>query len=180
MIVVIKKSFVILSTIIVSTSIHIKCMSLSNQKYMTQPTLINSHPNGYSQELLFAVNQGRCAGSWNTLDDLSSKVCVPNETKDLNLHAFNMITGISNQKQWEKIYQSDVNVSLIEGNNNKCWCECKNPKEHRMCEKKYIWNPATCSCKNCRHVWRMVHDSVIMCDEIIKETKTIPTETVLT
>ena len=66
---------------------------------------------------------------------LSSKVCVPNETKDLKLHAFNMITGISNQKHWEKIYQSNVNVSLIEGNNNKCWCKCKNPKEHRMCEK---------------------------------------------
>ena len=51
MIVLVKKSFVISSTIIVSTSIHIKCMSLSNQKYMTQPTLINLHPNGYSQEL---------------------------------------------------------------------------------------------------------------------------------
>ena len=30
--------------------------------------------------------------------------------------------------------------------NNKCWCECKNPKEHNACNKDYIWNPATCSC----------------------------------
>ena len=29
---------------------HRKCVSLSNQKCMTQPTLINSHPNEYSQE----------------------------------------------------------------------------------------------------------------------------------
>ena len=32
-------------------------------------------------------------------------------------------------------------------NNDKCWCECKNPKEIHVYEK-YIWNPATCSCKN--------------------------------
>ena len=28
----------------------------------------------------------------------------------------------------------------------KCWCECN--KKHHICEKGYIWNPATCSCKN--------------------------------
>ena len=30
---------------------HTKCVSLSNQKCMTQPTLINLNPNEYSQEL---------------------------------------------------------------------------------------------------------------------------------
>ena len=34
---------------IVSASNHTKCMSLSNQKFMTQP-IINLHPNEYSQE----------------------------------------------------------------------------------------------------------------------------------
>ena len=51
-----------------------------------------------SQELHycpFAVNLGRCAGSFNTLHDLTNKVCVPNKTEDLNLHVFNMITGIN-------------------------------------------------------------------------------------
>ena len=28
------------------------------------------------------------------VNDLSNKVCVPNETKNLNLSVFNMITGI--------------------------------------------------------------------------------------
>ena len=54
---------------------------------MTQSTLINLHPNEYSQELCyypFAVNTGICAGSCNTLDDLSSRVYVPNEKEDLN------------------------------------------------------------------------------------------------
>ena len=54
---------------------------------MTQPTPINLHPNQYSQELRyypFVVNLDRCAGNHNTLDDLSSRICVPNETGDLN------------------------------------------------------------------------------------------------
>ena len=50
---------------------------------MTQPTLINLHPNEYSQELHyypFAVNLDRCVGSCSTINDLSNKVCVPNKT----------------------------------------------------------------------------------------------------
>ena len=33
-----------------------------------------------------------CAGTCNTTNDLSSKVCVPNKTEDLNIQVFNMIT----------------------------------------------------------------------------------------
>ena len=47
---------------------------------MTQPTLINLHPNEYSQGLCYyplAVNLDRCVGSCDTLNDLSNRVCVP-------------------------------------------------------------------------------------------------------
>ena len=80
----IKQIFIRLITSIVSASNGTKCMSLSYQKCMTPPTLINLHPNKYSQELhyySFAVNFDRCAGSCNTLDDLSNIVCVPNKTR---------------------------------------------------------------------------------------------------
>ena len=33
-----------------------------------------------------------------------------------------------------------------------------------MCEKDYIGNPASCSCKNGKHVASILDDSVIMCD----------------
>ena len=49
-----------------------------------QPTLINLHPNEYSQELhyyLFAVKLDRRVGSCNNLNDISNKVCVPNKTE---------------------------------------------------------------------------------------------------
>ena len=41
----IKKIFIGLLTGIVSASNHTKCMSVSNQKCMIQPSLINLHPN---------------------------------------------------------------------------------------------------------------------------------------
>ena len=65
-------------------------------------------------------------------------------------------------------------------NYNKCWCELKNPKEHHVCKKNYIWNPATCSCTNDKYVGSINHDSVIMCDETIKEIKAVPTKIALT
>ena len=43
--------FVMLLARILSASNHAKCMSLRNQKCITQPTLINLHLNEYSQEL---------------------------------------------------------------------------------------------------------------------------------
>ena len=76
-------------------------MSLSNQKCLIQPTLINLHPNEYSQEFhyfQFEVKLDRYVGSCNTLNDLSNKVHVPNKTENLNLSVFNMITGINEYK----------------------------------------------------------------------------------
>ena len=61
---------------------------------MIQPTLINLHPNEYSQEFHyypFAVKLDRCVGSCNTFDDFCNKVCVPNKTEDLNLSMFDMV-----------------------------------------------------------------------------------------
>ena len=68
---------------------------------MTQPTLINLHPNEYSQEFHyypFAIKLDRCVGSCNTLNDLSSNVCVSNKIEDLGLSVFNIITRINESK----------------------------------------------------------------------------------
>ena len=77
----IKNIFIGLLTGVVNGSNHAKCISLSSQKCEIQPTLINLHPNEYSQEFCyypFSVKLDRCIGSCNTLNDLSNKVCVPN------------------------------------------------------------------------------------------------------
>ena len=97
----IKKIFFGLLTDIVIASNHTKSVSLSSQKCMTQPTLINLHPNENSQEFHFypfAVKLDRCVRSCNTLNDLSNKVCIPSKTEDLNLSVFNMITRMNESK----------------------------------------------------------------------------------
>ena len=51
---------------------------------MIQPTLVNLHPNEYSQEFHyhpFAFTLDRCVESCNTLDNWPNKVCVPNKSK---------------------------------------------------------------------------------------------------
>ena len=101
----IKKIFIGLLTDLVNGSNHTKCVLLSNQKCMTQPILINLHPNEYSQEFyyyLFSVKLDRFVSSCNTLNDLSYKVCIPNKAEELNLSIFNMITGINELKTLTK------------------------------------------------------------------------------
>ena len=67
----------------INASNRTKCISLSNEKRTIQHTLITLHPNEYIQEFYyyrFSFKLDRCAGSFNTLSDLSNKVCPPNKT----------------------------------------------------------------------------------------------------
>ena len=76
------KIFIGLLTGLVNGSNHTKCISLSSQKCMIQSTLINLHPNEYSQEFHyypFLVKLDRWVGSCNTLNNFFSKVCVPDK-----------------------------------------------------------------------------------------------------
>ena len=43
-----------------------------------------------------------------------------------------------------------------------------------MCKKDYIWNPATCSCEYGKYLASAIDDSMVTCDEIIEETKSVP------
>ena len=139
------------------------------------------HPNEYRQELhyyLFVVKLDRCVGSCNTLSNISNKVCVPNKTEDLNIHLFDMILGMNELEMLTqhisceckcKFYGRKCN-SNWNWNNNKCQWECK--KTYMW---KRSWNPATCSCENGKYLASIIHGSVVTCDEVIAETKTIPT-----
>ena len=76
----IKKIFMGLLISIANASNHRECVSLSRQKCMFQPILINLHPNECIQEFHYyqiAAKLDRCVGSCNTFNDLSNKVCVP-------------------------------------------------------------------------------------------------------
>ena len=108
----------------------------------------------------FAVNLDRCIGSYNTLNDLHSRVCVPGKTKYLNLSAFNMITRINGSRALTNHISLERKCEFgsrksgwnQKWNNNKCRCEYKNSKEHCVCKKIYIWNSITCTCKNNKYL----------------------------
>ena len=74
------------------------------------------------------VKLGRCIVSCNTLNDLCNKLCVPNKTEDLNIHVFNMITGINESKILTK------HIS--------CKCKCKFDK--RKCSSTQKRNNDKC------------------------------------
>ena len=57
------------------------------------------------------------------------------------------------------------------GSNDKCWCESK---KYHICEKDYIWNPATCTYENEKCLVSIMDDSAFTCDKIIEKTKTVP------
>ena len=69
--------------------------------------------------------------------------------------------------------------NVIQIKSEKCRCECKNRKEHYVCKKDYIWNPAICNCKNGKYSGSIIDNLVITYDETIKVTKTNPTKTTL-
>ena len=77
------------------------CTSLNNQLCITRPTLIDLNSDEYNQGLRyysFIINLNRCNGSCNALDKPSSRMCIANKTKDINLNVFNMITKINESK----------------------------------------------------------------------------------
>ena len=81
---IIKMVFNVLSTNIANAPNHTKCVSLSYQKRVIQPTLINLCPNEYSEELHhypFAIELDRCVRRCTSLNVLSNKLCVPKKQK---------------------------------------------------------------------------------------------------
>ena len=147
----------------------------------------NLHYGEYSQEFHyypFAVKLDRCVGRCDTLNDLSSKVCIPNKTEDLNLSVFNMVAGINEWKILTKHLSCECKCKfhVKKCNSNQWWnndkyrCTCE---KHYICEKGYVWNFATCNCENGKYLASIMDDSMITCDEVIKpydeKIKTIPT-----
>ena len=141
----INKLFIGLLTDIVSASSYTKCVPLNNQKCMNQPSLINLHPNEYSQEFYyypFSVKLDRYVGSCNTLHDLCNKVWVPNKTEDLNLGVLSMITGVNESKTLAKHLP----------------CQCKSRFDGTKCGTDQWWNNDKCLCesKNVMYVMKIM------------------------
>ena len=76
------------------------------------------------------VSLGKCSGSCHFANDLSTKICVPSKTKEVNVKTFNIITRINGSKRLIKYIS--------------CECKCKCNSATFNCNQK--WNNKTCQC----------------------------------
>ena len=155
MLVSIKKMFMGLLINVDNVSNHKKCILLSSQKCQIQLTFTNLHPNEYNQQLnyyTFTAKLDKYVGGCNRPMIYLTKY-VFQIKQDLNINVFNMLTGINESKTLTKHISCKYKCKSYGTNcdsnqwwhNDKCQCECK--KCH-VCEKDYVWNPATCNCEN--------------------------------
>ena len=132
----------------------------------------------------FLVKLDRCARSFNTLNNLSHKLCIPNKTEDLNLTVFKVIADINELKTLTKDISDEckckfdgTNVILTNGG---ITINVDVSVKNIICEKDYVWNTAKCICENGKYLASIMDDSVITCDEVIEsydeEIKTILNE----
>ena len=140
------------------------------------PVKLNYYP--------FMISLDKFSGICNSVDDISTKICVSSKTKDINIKVFNMITNINESKTMVKHIWCDrkckFNISTCSSNNETCQCHCKN---YLMCINVYSWNHSTCICKNGKYLKSIASYSKIVCYEIIytmdivstNVTNTIPT-----
>ena len=144
---------------------------------MVRPTLINMNPNELKY-YPFMISLKKCAGSCNLL---SPKICVPKETKDIIVRAFNMITNKDEIKAMTEHISCDCKCKFNSTtcNSNQKWnnktseFECKNYHKY---EKDYNWNPSTCICENSKYLKSVADTSVIKCDEIVIVMNNLSTE----
>ena len=157
-----------------SRSLAAICASLNHEPYIIRATLIDLNPvelKYYS----FIISIDKCTGSFNAL---SPKICVPKETKNINVKSFNMITNQNEAKRMTKhiscAFKCKCNRTTCilnqKLNNKTCSCECKS---YPKCKKGYTWIPSTCIWANSKYLKSIVDTSVIACDEIISVMDTV-------
>ena len=129
-----KQVFIVLYFLSLAT----KCLFSNDEPCMVRPTVIDMNLlelNYYP----FMISLNKCIGSCNVL---SLKTCVPKETKDINVKAFNMIANKNEAKAMTEHISCDYKCKLNsttcnskqKWNNKTCPCECKN---YRKCKKDY-------------------------------------------
>ena len=112
------------------TCYQTKCLSLNDEPCMgcmATPTLIDLNLVELKY-YLFMINLDKCNGSCNIL---SPQICVPKETKDMNIKVFNTITNKNDAIAMRKYISFD--------------CKCN--FNSTTCNSNQKWNKKTCQCE---------------------------------
>ena len=74
-----------------ANEIPLKCVSMSNQECKVRPVVLNINGNE-SLFYLYSVLVNKSSGSYNGINDLYTKLCVPDVVKDMHAKVFNLIS----------------------------------------------------------------------------------------
>ena len=106
---------------------------MNNQECKTRPQINNV--NG--DEAVFfplTIETSKCSGTFNNINYLYAKLCVPDVAKNLNVKVFNLMSRTNETlfMQWHETckceckFGANVCKNKQRWNKNKCRCECKN------------------------------------------------------
>ena len=106
-------------------------VSVVNQKCMPRPKILDVN-EGIGEALFYPykVLVNKCSGSFNTLDNPMSKICVPKIVKNVNMQVYNYLMRFNETRNvlWHESW--------------KCVCKLSSS----VCNNKQIWNDDTCRC----------------------------------
>ena len=105
---------------VVKVSDRTKYQFFNDEPCMVRPTLIDLNPKKLYP---FRISLDKCNGSCNVL---SLKICVPKETKDINVKAFSMITKKNETRTVTKHTSCDCKCKFnsTTSNSNQKWNNC--------------------------------------------------------
>ena len=99
------------------------------------------------------ISLGKFNGSFNTADDLSTKICAPSKAKCVNIKVFRMNEAKTLIKHTLCRFKSKNDSKTCnlnkKTNNNKCQCEYK---RYRTCKKDCSWNPLSSIFENAKYL----------------------------
>ena len=90
-------------------AVPLKCVSINNQECKIRPKIININSN----EPLFypyEIKVNKFSDSCNNTNDPSSKLCVPDVVKNMNVKVFNLMSRTNETRHIKWMKLANVNV----------------------------------------------------------------------
>ena len=77
----------------------LSCISMTNQECKLRPivNVNNDEPIFHP----FSVKTSKCSGSYNNINDLYAKMCVPDVVKNVNVNVFNLMSRTNETRHIE-------------------------------------------------------------------------------
>ena len=151
----IKKCFFTATTLFNLSNVNsLECVLMTNQECKIRTKIFNLNTN----EPIFypySMTINRCKGSCNTINNPYTKICVPDQVKNINVKVFNLLSR-TNETRYIKWHETckckcALDASICNNkqrwNDERCMCECKELIDKETCDKRFIWNPSNCECE---------------------------------